>query len=110
MVPAREPRAGTIYVLRRHRWTWDSGPALTGSSEVFTTWMPASCSPLNGVTVGEVAPGSQPRLNGTLGLLNQTPRWYWWVGENVVVPPSDTKNVGASAIGGAGAGSRLAAA
>src|SRR5438552_2173505 len=58
--------------------------------------MPAFCSPLNGVTVGTVAPGSQPRLNGTLGSLNQTPRWYWWVGENVVVPPSDTENVSAS--------------
>src|SRR6516164_3200959 len=55
--------------------------------------MPACCSPLNGVMMGEVAPGSQPRLNGTLGSLNQTPRWYWWVGENVVVPPRDTEKV-----------------
>src|SRR6516165_10249778 len=58
--------------------------------------MPASCSPLNGVTIGEVAPGSQPRLNGTVGSLNQTPRWYWWVGANVVVPPGDTENVSTS--------------
>ncbi len=41
-----------------HRCTWDSGPALTGNCAVFTTWMPAFCSPLNGVTIGEVAPGS----------------------------------------------------
>jgi hypothetical protein len=51
---------------------------------------------LNGVTVGEVAPGSQPRLNGVLGLLNQSPRWYWCVGENVVVPPGDTEKVSTS--------------
>src|SRR5215467_12641787 len=60
--------------------------------------MPAFCSPLNGVTIGAAAPGSQPRLNGTLGSLNQTPRWYWWVGANVVVPPGDTENVSASKI------------
>src|SRR5215469_6123044 len=60
--------------------------------------MPACCSPLNGVTIACVAPGSQPRLNGTLGSLNQTPRWYWWVGAKVVVPPGDTENVSASKI------------
>src|SRR5262249_54748666 len=76
--------------------TWDSGPALTGNCAVFTTWMPACCSPLNGVTIGAGAPGSQPRLNGTLGLLNHTPRWNWWVGANVVVPPSDTEKVSLS--------------
>src|SRR5215472_17595564 len=58
--------------------------------------MRGSCSRLNGVTAGMVAPGSQPRLNGTLGSLNQTPRWYWWVGAMVVVPPGDTENVSAS--------------
>src|SRR6266567_4900433 len=58
--------------------------------------MPACCSPLNGVTTGEVCPGSQPSLNGRLGSLNQRPRWYWWVGANVVVPPGDTENVSAS--------------
>src|SRR5215469_15327 len=58
--------------------------------------MPACCSPLNGVTAGIVAPGSQPRLNGTFGSLNQTPRWYWWVGANEAVPPGDTENVSAS--------------
>src|SRR6185437_406033 len=58
--------------------------------------MPAFCSPLNGVTVGVVAPGSQPRLNGTLGSLNHRPRWYWWVGANVVVPPGDTEKVSES--------------
>src|SRR5262249_55905029 len=45
---------------------------------------------------GVVAPGSQPSLNGTLGLLNHTPRWNWWVGANVVVPPGDTENVSLS--------------
>src|SRR5689334_11896984 len=58
--------------------------------------MPAFCSPLNGVTIFCGAPGSQPRLNGTLGSLNHTPRWYWWAGANVVVPPGDTENVSAS--------------
>src|SRR6516225_7033407 len=58
--------------------------------------MPAFWLPLNGVTIGEVAVGSQPRLNGTLGLLNHRPRWYWWVGANVVVPPSDTEKVSES--------------
>src|SRR5215472_3998421 len=58
--------------------------------------MPACCSPLNGVMVGDVAPGSHPRLNGTWGSLNQTPRWYWWVGANVVVPPGDTEKVSES--------------
>src|SRR6516225_8834987 len=52
--------------------------------------------PLNGVMIGEVAPGSQPRLNGTLGLLNHRPRWYWCVGANVVVPPGDTEKVSVS--------------
>src|SRR5215472_3131183 len=58
--------------------------------------MPACCSPLNGVTIGLLAVGSQPRLNGVFGLLNHTPRWNWWVGGNVVVPPSDTENVSRS--------------
>ena len=57
------------------RCTCDSGPAFTGNSAVFSTWMPACWLPLKGVTVGEVAPGSQPRLNGTFGLLNHRPRW-----------------------------------
>src|SRR5487761_1869958 len=55
--------------------------------------MPACCWPLNGVMTGDVAPGSQPRLNGFSGLLNHSPRWYWWVGENVTVPPAETENV-----------------
>src|SRR5579871_1660719 len=58
--------------------------------------MPASCSPLKGVIVGDVAPGSHPRLNGTWGSLNHRPRWYWWVGANVVVPPGDTEKVSES--------------
>src|SRR5215469_16747603 len=58
--------------------------------------MPACCSPLNGVTVGEVAPGSQPSWNGRFGSLNQSPRWYWWVGANVVVPPGETEKVSTS--------------
>src|SRR5260221_3387127 len=29
-----------------YRWTLDSGPALFGKLAVFTTWMPACCSPL----------------------------------------------------------------
>src|SRR6516225_21392 len=52
--------------------------------------------PLNGVMIGDVAPGSQPRLNGTFGLLNHRPRWYWCVGANVVVPPGDTEKVSLS--------------
>jgi hypothetical protein len=32
-------------------------------------------------------------LNGLLGLLNHRPRWNWWVGANVVVPPGDTEKV-----------------
>src|SRR5215472_14055297 len=78
------------------RCTCDSGPAFTGNCAVFSTWMPAFWLPLNGVTIGEVAPGSQPRLNGTFGLLNHKPRWYWWVGANVVVPPGDTEKVSES--------------
>src|SRR6516165_10215830 len=58
--------------------------------------MPAFWAPLKGVTIGEVAPGSQPRLNGTLELLNHRPRWYWWVGANVVVPPGETEKVSES--------------
>src|SRR5690348_13223386 len=58
--------------------------------------MPAFCSPLNGVMAGFARPGSQPRLNGRLGSLNHSPRWYWWVGPNVVLPPSDTENVSTS--------------
>src|SRR6516225_1517726 len=80
----------------RQRCTWESGPAFTGNSEVLSTWMPACCSPLNGVTIGFGAPDSQPRLNGRLGSLNHSPRWYWWVGGNVVVPPGDTENVSTS--------------
>ena len=67
-----------------------------GKFEVFSTWMPAFCSPLNGVMTGDVAPGSHPRLNGTWGSLNHRPRWYWWVGANVVVPPGDTEKVSES--------------
>src|ERR1700759_5321303 len=58
--------------------------------------MPACCSPLNGVTTGLVAPASQPSLNGRLGALNHRPRWNWWVGANVVLPPGDTENVSRS--------------
>ncbi len=65
-------------------------PAFTGNWDVFRAWMPACCSPLNGVTAGAVAPGSQPSLNGVLGLLNHTPRWYWCVGAKVAVPPWST--------------------
>lgn len=28
--------------------------------------------------------------------MNHSPRWYWWVGANVVVPPGDMENVSAS--------------
>jgi len=41
------------------------------NSAVLSTWIPAFCSPLNGVTIG-LSPGllgSQPRLNGTLGVV-----------------------------------------
>src|SRR5579859_4972494 len=60
--------------------------------------MPAFCSPLNGVTMGCVPGplGAQPRLYGTLGSLNHSPRWNWWVGANVVVPPGETENVSRS--------------
>src|SRR5689334_5473325 len=58
--------------------------------------MPAFCSPLNGVWTADGWPGSQPRLNGRLGSLNHRPRWNWWVGSNVVVPPCDTENVSRS--------------
>src|SRR5215831_1290079 len=75
---ARVPAAGRPVGQRGgYRWTLDSGPALTGKFAVFTTWMPACCSPLNGVTTGLAWPGSQPRLNGRAGSLNQTPRWNW---------------------------------
>src|SRR5450756_8063 len=76
-----------------HQLTLESGPALLGKPAVLTTWMPACCSPLNGVTTGLACPGSQPSLKGTFGLLNQTPRWNWCVGANFVVPPGDTENV-----------------
>jgi hypothetical protein len=72
---------------------FDSGPALAGKLLVLSTWMPACCSPLKGVMTGLVLPGSQPSLNGTLGSLNQRPRWYWCVGEKVVVPPGETEKV-----------------
>ena len=49
---------------------------------------------MNGVMIGLVAPGSQPRLNGTFGLLNQRPRWNWWVAPKVTVgPPGEMENV-----------------
>jgi hypothetical protein len=67
-----------------------------GKFEVFSTWMPACCSPLNGVTTGAVLPFSQPSLKGRFGSLNQIPRWNWCVGLNVVVPPGDTENVSRS--------------
>src|SRR5215469_17784972 len=62
----------SVLPVDAYRWTRDSGPALTGNCAVLTTWTPACCSPLKGVTIGAVAPGSQPRLNGTFGSLNQT--------------------------------------
>ena len=61
---------------------------------MFSTWMPACWMPLKGVMIGEVAPGSQPRLNGTLGLLNHSPRWYWCVGAKVVVTLPDPTVIG----------------
>src|SRR5438105_4515523 len=75
--------------------TCDRGPALSGKLLVLSTWMPACCSPLNGVTIGLDAPGSHPRLNGTLGSLNQRPRWYWWVGAKLTVGlfAGETENV-----------------
>src|ERR1700722_17396865 len=61
---------------------------------VFSTWMPACCSPLNGVTTGTEAPDSQPRLNGVRGLLNHRPMWVWWTGVGVGVEvPGTTENV-----------------
>src|SRR6266480_7679089 len=54
--------------------TCDSGPALSGKLLVFSTWIPACWTPLNGVMIGLVWPGSQPLLKGTLGSLNQRPR------------------------------------
>src|SRR5689334_18911798 len=62
--------------------------------------MPAFCSPLNGVTMGCVPGplGSQPSWYGRFGSLNHSPRWNWWVGANVVVPPGDTEKVSRSKI------------
>src|SRR5437868_8903935 len=54
--------------------TCDSGPALSGKLLVFSTWIPACWTPLKGVMIGLVWPGSQPLLKGTLGSLNQRPR------------------------------------
>ena len=56
--------------------------------------MPACCSPLNGVTIGCVSGplGSQPSWYGRFGSLNHSPRWYWWVGANVVVPSGETES------------------
>src|SRR6202042_63699 len=82
--------------LAGQRCTWDSGPALTGNWEGLSAWTPACCSPLTGVTIGAVAPGSQPSLNGVFGLANHNPRWYWCVGAKVVVPPGDTEKVSTS--------------
>src|SRR5215472_19008845 len=97
-MPARTHRcvlAGKPFALRLRDdyLTCDSGPFLTGNWEVLSAWIPACCSPLNGVTIGAVAPGSQPMLNGVLGLLNHKPMWNWWVGLNVTVPPGDTEKV-----------------
>src|SRR5580692_11720474 len=58
---------------------------------VLSAWMPACCSPLNGVTTGTAAPASQPRLKGVRGLLNQRPMWVWWTGVGVVAPGSTEK-------------------
>src|SRR5215469_1866365 len=97
-MPARTHRcvlAGKPFALRLRDdyLTCDSGPLLTGNCEVFSAWIPACCSPLNGVTIGAVAPGSQPMLNGTLGLFHHRPMWNWWVGAYFVVAPGDTENV-----------------
>src|SRR5947208_3256990 len=100
MLPGPAERLGALRRPRclscAYREICDNGPALFGKFAVLTTWMPARCSPLNGVTMGAVTPGSQPRANGSLGLLNQTPRWNWCVGGNVTVPPGDTENVSLS--------------
>src|SRR5579859_3210514 len=83
------PRRGRVPYFTRL-----SGPALSGKFDVFSTWMPACCSPLNGVTEGLACPGSQPRSNGSCGSLNQRPRWYMCVGGKVVTgPPVETENV-----------------
>src|SRR6516164_7089293 len=92
VLPPRQDRPRRL----GQRCTCDSGPAPGRNCAVLSTWMPACCSPLNGVTTGCVAPGSQPRLKGRLGSLNHSPRWYWWVGPNVVLPPGDTENVSTS--------------
>src|SRR5262249_21599654 len=58
-----------------------SGPRpLTESGRLIMARGPAWCSPLNGVTVGAVAPGSHPRSKGTCGSLNQKPTWKGLVG------------------------------
>lgn len=46
-----------------------SGPESAGKLAVLSTWMPALCVPLNGVTVL-----AQPALAAALGEPNQIPR------------------------------------
>jgi hypothetical protein len=41
---------------------------LTGNWAVLSTWMPACCRPLKGVTTGVLMPFSQPSLNGPCAL------------------------------------------
>ena len=47
-----------------------SGPWSLGKFWLLRTWMPALCSPLNGVTVA-----GQPALAASFGELNHRPRW-----------------------------------
>ena len=49
--------------------TWRKGPKSLGKFAVFNTWIPALCSPLNGVTVF-----GQPAFAASAGELNHSPK------------------------------------
>src|SRR5690348_3584045 len=53
----------------------ESGPLPLVSAFVCSTWMPALCVPLKGVTVF-----GQPALAASVGLSNHRPRWNMWTG------------------------------
>jgi hypothetical protein len=50
--------------------TWESGPWRSGKLLVFSTWTPALCSPLNGVTTL----GLPPAFSASFGELNHRPK------------------------------------
>jgi hypothetical protein len=51
--------------------TRESGPWRSGKLLVFSTWTPALCSPLNGVTTL----GLPPAFSASFGELNHRPKW-----------------------------------